>query len=175
MGGSMYQAANEDPELGAVRRRRAWLAKEFGQFASGFSHAASGPLSVSGPSQVEAGLRVVARFEHPPVEGEPRLPAQCLITLKPTPGPPLHTSSLVNLLAKELAQFALGQMVAKDPADLLGSLTGVSAQASTIGINGLSTEVWSLEIPEVRGIVTGSRDRITCGSLLKPRQCPRSW
>jgi hypothetical protein len=68
MGGSMYQAANDYSVSEDARRARSSRAEEFGQFAYVFSATAPSPLSISGPSEVETGLVVDARFDHPPIE-----------------------------------------------------------------------------------------------------------
>jgi hypothetical protein len=160
MGGSMYQAANDYSVSEDARRARSSRAEEFGQFAYGFSATAPSPLSISGPSEVETGLVVDARFDHPPIEGETSPPTEWLVTLKPVLNHPLGAGQLIDLLAKELVRFGLGQMVATNPTELLRALASASAQPTSIAINGVATVGWSLELPEVRGLVAGSHGRV---------------
>ncbi len=152
MGGSMYQLATDNPARDAARKQRAARADDFGEFAVRLSLTDPGPPSISGPSKVEAGIRVAANF------ADANKVAQCLITLKPEPNLPMRSMHLVELLAKELTRFAYSHMVTRS-GNVPAALKHASAQPTFIRINGIDTAGWSLQYRELHGLVahTGTR------------------
>ncbi|MCF3139096.1 hypothetical protein LRQ04_07475 [Paenarthrobacter sp. AR 02] len=153
MGGSMYQLATDNPARDAARKQRAARAQDFGEIAANWSLTGTGPSSISGPSEVAAGVMVAAGFPGSN-SGE-----QCLVTLKPAPNLPMRSVHLVDLLAKELTSFAYSRMVARS-GDVAAKLGRASAQPTSIRINGIDTAGWSLQHNELRGIVARSGNRV---------------
>ncbi|WOH19783.1 hypothetical protein IRJ34_05520 [Paenarthrobacter sp. GOM3] len=153
MGGSMYQLATDNPARDAARKQRAARAADFGEFAANWSLTGSAPSSISGPSEVAAGIIVAARFPGSN-NGE-----QCLITLKPAPNLPMRSMHLVELLAKELSSFAYSHMVARS-GDVPAALEHASAQPTSIRINGIDTAGWSLKHHELHGLVAHTGNRV---------------
>ncbi|MEQ4565267.1 hypothetical protein [Paenarthrobacter sp. CAP02] len=153
MGGSTYRLATHNPARDAARKQSASRADDFGAFAVCPSLTDPGPPSISGPSKVEAGIRVAANF------ADANKVAQCLITLKPAPNLPMRSVHLVDLLAKELTSFAYSRMVARG-GDVPAALQHASAQPTSIRINGIDTAGWSLQHNELRGIVARSGNRV---------------
>lgn|GEM_PF-6667602 len=153
MGGSMYQLATDNPARDAARKQSASRAEEFGEFAMCLSLTDPGPPSISGPSKVEAGIRVAANF------ADANKVAQCLITLKPAPNRPMRSMDLVELLAKELTSFAYSHIIARS-GDVPAALKYASAQPTFIRINGIDTAGWSLQHHGLHGLVAHTGNRV---------------
>jgi hypothetical protein len=155
----MYELTSAGPARHAIRERHMDLANDFGEFAVASAHPGSTALSVSGPVPSEYGTTVTSRF-YDPSDGVPTSKgAECLLTMKPDPGMQLKTAQVLNVLAKELSDFAGNQLLTSSAAETLKSLKVVSAQPSNLEINAVSVAGWRLETLGVLGIVVGYRDR----------------
>ncbi|MDR6637395.1 hypothetical protein [Paenarthrobacter nitroguajacolicus] len=153
MGGSMYQPATDNPARDAARKQRASRAEDFGEFAVCLSLTDPGPSSISGPSKVEAGIRVAANF------ADTNKGALCLITLIPAQNLPMRSVHLVDLLANELTNFACSHMVPYGD-DVAAALGRASAQPASIRINGIDAAGWSLQHRELLGLVAHTGNRV---------------
>ena len=158
MGGSMYEAANADSVRESTRQQHLAAADDFGEFATSISRPNQTLFSVSGPTQTGHGMAVITHInETGGVDGPPRA-AQCFVTLKPAPHFRVQTAALLNMLSKELSDFALRQLLASHEDGIMEVLNDVSARPSTLQINGVSIAAWSQEANGVRGRIAGYQD-----------------
>ncbi|WP_159698362.1 hypothetical protein [Arthrobacter sp. 18067] len=156
----MYEAANADPSRESTRQRHLAAADDFGEFATSISRPNQTMISVSGPAQTGHGMAVVTHISEAGRVAGPPSAAQCFVTLKPAPHFRVQTAAVLNVLTAELSDFALRQLLASYEDGIVEVLNGVSAQPSTLQINGVSITAWSQEARGVRGRIAGYQDRL---------------
>ena len=105
-------------------------------------------------------MAVVTHINETGREAGPPSAAQCIVTLKPAPHFRVQTATVLNVLIKELSDFTLRQLLASHEDGITEVLNDVSAQPSTLQINGVSIDAWSQEASGVRGRIAGYQDRL---------------